>query len=315
MDDAIRVDMGLPGWLDYPMPPDSGSGGYEIMELAIGFTVVRSSFNFDPSVQGQWLPLLQVNAEFVEPSFQAMTTRGMRGSVKELYPEAHLAISQGIDLFRHTTQYSSAFNADASCSGEVHHASIARSMMNQLIGDEATDQLLTCLNLVEYPSVTAKAIPLHVSQPLTTSMPTALTGATRKLFSQAKILEYLSAMVQHLCENPIKEPQQNTKIRERSHALHAQLISSEGKLATLDELAEQYGRSAKLLNEEFNQEFGQTIYTFVTEHRLMQAHIVLLKTDISIKRLSAQLGYTHVSNFTNAFKRKFGYSPGSLRKV
>ncbi|NTW85245.1 MAG: AraC family transcriptional regulator, partial [Holophagaceae bacterium] len=33
-----------------------------------------------------------------------------------------------------------------------------------------------------------------------------------------------------------------------------------------------------------------------------------------MKALAANLGYSHVNNFIYAFKKKFGYPPGSVRK-
>jgi len=311
---VVNTDFGAPGWLAYPMPPGTGSGGYESLDLAIGLTVVRSSFKFQPAMRGQWLSLMEVNVEFSEPSFQAMTLRGMRGSLEERYPAAKLALSPGVDLFRHTDKYCSIVTVDGGCSGEVHHVSIGRSKLDQLLGQEIAEQLLQQLDLTALPSVSAKPIPLHVSRLLGAAMTPTLAGSTRKLFCQAKVLEYLAAMAQYLCEEAALGAQQNPRSRDRSHALHAQLMACEGKLPTLDALAEQYGRSAKLLNEEFVAEFGQSIFAFVIEHRLMQAHTALTNSDISIKRLAAQFGYSHVSNFAIAFKRKFGYTPGSLRK-
>lgn len=314
IDGTLNTDFGRAGWLEYPMPPETGSGGYEALDLALGMTVVLTSFKFHPLMQGQWLPLLEINAEFAEPSFQAMTSRGMRGSLKERYPEANLALSPGIDLFRHTPQYYSSFTADGGCSGDACHVSISRTKLDQLIGHEVSALLLAALDVSEPPAISAKPIPLHVSQLLISSMGRAMTGDARKLFCQAKVLEYLAAMVQHTAHRRTGERQRNNSTSDRSHALHAQLLACEGKLPTLDELADQYGRSAKLLNEEFAQEFGLSIYAFVTDHRLTQAHAALLNADVSIKRLAAQLGYSHVSNFTIAFKRKFGYPPGSLRR-
>jgi AraC-like DNA-binding protein len=61
-------------------------------------------------------------------------------------------------------------------------------------------------------------------------------------------------------------------------------------------------------------EFGSSIHGCMMEHRLSQAHAALRQTDTSIKQLAARLGYAHVSNFTIAYKRKFGYPPGSLRR-
>ena len=91
-------------------------------------------------------------------------------------------------------------------------------------------------------------------------------------------------------------------------------MASDGKLPTLDELAKQHSRSAKLLNEEFSQEFGKSIFGFMADHRLKQSHAALQNSTVSIKQLAARLGYSHVNNFTIAFIRKFGYPPGSLRR-
>lgn len=307
-------EFGEIGWVTYPMPLDSGTGGYRALDLAMGFTIVQSSFDFHPDKLGQWIPLLNVEVEFEEPTFQAMSLRGIHGSMKESFPPSHLAASPGIDIFRHTSRYSTIFTADASYSGEACHVSIARSMLNRFIGQEIADNLFTKLEISHAPAISAQPIPLHVSSHLMSAMNHPLKGHTGKLFCQAKVLEYLAALVHQVCHT--EEPVANltAKSTERAHALHDQLIASEGKLPTLDELAQQYGRSAKLLNEEFAQAFGKSINAFVVEHRLQAAHAALLHTDVSIKRLAAQLGYAHVSNFTIAFKRTFGYPPSSLRK-
>jgi DNA-binding response OmpR family regulator len=115
----------------------------------------------------------------------------------------------------------------------------------------------------------------------------------------------------HLCVEQEVFPQRN----QRSRAICDLLIKHEGKAPTLDELAQQFGRSAKLLNEEFADEFGQSIYSFMSEHRLIQAHAALAQTDVPIKQLAARLGYAHVNNFSIAFKRRYGYPPGSLRRT
>lgn len=47
---------------------------------------------------------------------------------------------------------------------------------------------------------------------------------------------------------------------------------------------------------------------------MQQAHEAILKSDVALKQLSERLGYSHVSNFSAAFKQRFGYAPGSLRK-
>ena len=68
------------------------------------------------------------------------------------------------------------------------------------------------------------------------------------------------------------------------------------------------------LDEAFRKRFGLSIYAFVSDHRLVEAHAALARTDIPMKALAANLGYSHVNNFIYAFKKKFGYPPGSVRK-
>jgi AraC-like DNA-binding protein len=314
LNDTIYADFGEIGWMDYPMPPETGKGGYEAVELVLGMSVVRTTFEFSPAMLGQWVPLMTTRIEFTEPSFQALTMRGIHGSVKEEFPPSHLAASPGMDLFRHTEQYCSTFTVDGSFSGEAHHVSLSRTVLNQLIGETLGDRLLKALLIIQPPALTVRAIPLHVSQLLMTALTPALTGPTRKLYCQAKILEYLAALSAFVCVDPGASPERNQRSKQRSQAIYDQLLACEGKLPTLDELAQQHGRSMKLLNEEFAAEFGHSIYAFIVEHRLAQAHAALAKTDVSIKQLAARLGYAHVSNFTIAFKRRFGYPPGSLRR-
>lgn len=307
-------NFGESGWLDYPMPPENGKGGYEVLGLAIGMTFVRTKLEFNRSALGKQLPLLEVDTEFTEPTFQVMSFRGLRGGVNEAYPTTRLAVSPGIDLFRHTQHYRSTFIADATFSGDACHISISRTVLGQLIGDEVARALLAKLAIAEPPAIAVKPIPLHVSQLIFSADTPALSGSTRKLFCQAKILEYLASLVHFACASDEVSAEHNQKSRQRAQAIHAQLTGSEGKLPTLDALAQQYSRSAKLLNEEFTQEFGKSIFSFMADYRLAQAHAALQNSDVSIKQLAARLGYTHVNNFTIAFKRKFGYPPGSLRR-
>ena len=104
------------------------------------------------------------------------------------------------------------------------------------------------------------------------------------------------------------------KSAERARAVHQQLINTKGKLPTLDELASQYGCSPRILNSEFAVEYGQSVQAFIAHYRFDRAHTALQQTTVPMKVLASQLGYSHVNHFIAAFKKKFGYSPGTLRK-
>ena len=96
--------------------------------------------------------------------------------------------------------------------------------------------------------------------------------------------------------------------------MHEELINLEGEVPTLSDLSKKCGLSARTLNNDFKKEFGESIYAYIKDQRLAQAHAALIETDTPIKVIAARVGYAHVTNFMLAFKKKFGYSAGSLRR-
>ena len=108
-------------------------------------------------------------------------------------------------------------------------------------------------------------------------------------------------------------PTSAVKLRQ-VHQLYEEISGLQGKVPTLDELAKQYGMSARVLNKEFRKVYGVSIFSYISELRLKEAHEALLKTDLPMKNMALNMGYSHVNHFISAFGKKFGYSPGSLRK-
>ncbi len=136
-------------------------------------------------------------------------------------------------------------------------------------------------------------------------------------------IEELSAAIQALSRRLItwaKDSLQVTldigplKSAERARAIHQQLTNTKGKLPTMEDLATQYACSTRILNDEFETEYGQPIYPYVTEYRFNQAHAAIERTSTPLKIVAENLGYTHVNHFNAAFRKRFGYPPGKLRK-
>lgn len=101
---------------------------------------------------------------------------------------------------------------------------------------------------------------------------------------------------------------------ERARAVQQLLINTKGKLPVMAQLAAHYGCSVRILNKEFTAEFGQPMQPYITEYRFNYAHTALQQTTVPMKALADQLGYSHVNHFIAAFKKRFGYPPGTLRK-
>jgi len=44
------------------------------------------------------------------------------------------------------------------------------------------------------------------------------------------------------------------------------------------------------------------------------ARDLLIQPNVAVNDIADELGYQHYNNFSTAFKRKFGYSPASIRQ-
>ena len=106
----------------------------------------------------------------------------------------------------------------------------------------------------------------------------------------------------------------STAGKARAGELHALLLAVKSHYPSLDDLARRFFCSARRLNEDFKGEYGLSVYEFISDLQLKRAHAAILSTSIPLKRLAEDLGYSHVNHFNAAFKRHFGYPPGSLRR-
>ena len=156
-------------------------------------------------------------------------------------------------------------------------------------------------------------MPRPLSALLRSAALSPFAGPSRRLYAQARVLEYLSALYEHVRGVPAR-PAADSALLRKVHRLKGHLQELEGKLPTLEALARDFGVPARRLNEAFAQEFGQSIYAFITGHRLDQARLALRATDLPMKLLAERLGYSHVNHFITAFRKRFGQSPGQLRR-
>lgn len=308
---VVKPDQGDVDKATYPLPNGLGTTTVETLNCAMGMSMFRAVNRLLPEAIGQSIPTAEIDVNLKEPTFQTQIMRGGRVMEKQLRPTGDLILSPGIDLFRYSDGYRIVPMLDGTSDSEMTCLSITRKMLNRLIGENEVEEMLNHLGLQPMPKVIASAIPLHVSSHLHASISQSLTGAAKKMHCQARALDYLTALLEHTKTAHTESAKSGTK---RTQDIHDLLINAHGKLPTLNELAAQFGCSARTLNDEFSAAFGMSIYTFITNQRLLEAHAAILNTDVALKTLAFKLGYAHVNHFITAFRKKFGYPPGSLRK-
>lgn len=300
-------------WQKSPFPEDVGTGGFEALELNQGITLFRSSYQFQPQIRGQLIPLALVEAKFAEPTFMAQTLT--EGRVIQMDPSLphNLIYGNGFDLFRYGQEIAATPVMDTTQNLEMTAALIDHTSLVRLLGEALFHRLLDGLGMHKMPSAVTREIPKFISRTLGKSMSHEYTGELKKLMAQAKVLEYFSQLLEYLGEDKAKRDAHKV-INSRTERLYNHLVILEGKLPTLNELAAMFGCSARLLNDDFKAVYGESITAFIVNYRLNEAHEAIKSSPIPLKIVALKLGYSHVNHFITAFKKKFGYSPGSLRR-
>ena len=298
--------------VDYPFAPELGAGYYEQLTLMEGVKVFKSVHRFLPEAAGRLLTVVEAASTFPETTFNATSIHGGTSIHRERIPPVELVLKPGIGYFRLSNGFDMTLQVDASSDSEIAGCAITVTALDDLLGAELAGELFASLCLSSPPSAHLSAIPPHVTAPLRGAIATGFSGRLRQLYAQAMLLEYLCLLAHRVIEQP-KLPNAGRR-RDAMRQLHDELLRLEGKVPTLTQLARRFGMSVKSLNDCFAAEYGRSIQAYITECRLREAHAVLVESDMPIKSLAARLGYAHVGNFNTAFRRVFGYPPGSLRK-
>ena len=297
---ALRID------------PAMGQGYFDLLQLPYGSSFFKGVQRFLPAASGHLVPVGEFEIDYGQPSFMVQTVRGSRICHREFLPEQRLIYEEGRDLFCHMEKRHVIPMGDGSHDSEMVSLCLHLSSLEALLGEAEAAALLEALGIRELPSYAVRSMPKAFAGLLHGAMARPLKGSVRKLFLQAKALEYLSAISEHL-QLGMRQDSRGISLRPQVQALHDYLLDLAGKVPALEALAQKFGLPARRLNEAFALEYGESIYSFIAGYRLDQARSALAESDIPMKVLSDRLGYSHVNHFINAFRRRFGEPPGRFR--
>ena len=78
---------------------------------------------------------------------------------------------------------------------------------------------------------------------------------------------------------------------------------------SLENLSLEIGLSLKKLKEGFKQLYGDTVYSYLLDHKMEDARRMLDSQKFNVNEVSLKLGYSTASHFIVAFKKKYGTTP------
>jgi len=158
--------------------------------------------------------------------------------------------------------------------------------------------------------------------------PPMAEGVLRKLYIESKSLEFVIESLRTIREiysqkdlsrTPdggfvINSLQSKSKLGKIKAEIDRRLLSGDLQQndKCLEQIAQSVGMSISSLQRVFKKNFGQTVVVYIRLRRLGIARRAIEEEKVSIGEAAYIAGYKHTSNFSIAFKRTFGISPGAL---
>ena len=102
--------------------------------------------------------------------------------------------------------------------------------------------------------------------------------------------------------------------RQRLERVRRLLEQSPENDYSLNELAQRAAMSSSSLRSKFRQTYGCSVFDYLRDCRLARARGYLLE-GYSVQQAAWMSGYQHATNFSTAFRRRYGISPCDVQKV
>ncbi|WP_307641562.1 response regulator transcription factor [Variovorax paradoxus] len=93
------------------------------------------------------------------------------------------------------------------------------------------------------------------------------------------------------------------------------ILADLGHVLPLRELAARVGTHEKRLSRVFKELANRTVFEFVREARLREAHRLLLESAMRIEEIAAAVGFSSAANFATAFREYFNCTPSACRQA
>ncbi len=103
------------------------------------------------------------------------------------------------------------------------------------------------------------------------------------------------------------------KDKKLAKEITAYILQNLDKPLNISRLSKEFEISDFTLKRVFKTVVDTPVHHFILEKRLEKARGLLLKTNVPIKEMAGLVGFKRRSTFSEAFHKKFGHYPSSMR--
>lgn len=161
------------------------------------------------------------------------------------------------------------------------------------------------------PALPANAAALAVIHQIINASP---ANRIVHLYLEAKVKELLVLLYQLVNPEPRISPLLPKDIETLQEVKNI-IMSDLSRTYNSFELSRLTGTNAYTLKTNFKNWFGIPLHLFLHNCRMEKATGLLLNTQLSVKEIAFAVGYKNVSNFSESFKKYYGYPPTKVREA
>jgi len=140
----------------------------------------------------------------------------------------------------------------------------------------------------------------------------ALSGLPRQLMLEGTMLQLLGHGLQLRMQGCSTRPVPLAAQHSRLETVRQMLEQHPEKEYSLSELAQLAAMSSSSLRSKFRQAYGHSVFDYLRDCRLALARRYL-QQGYSVQQSAWMSGYQHATNFSTAFRRRYGIAPSDVR--
>jgi AraC-like DNA-binding protein len=299
--------------VSFPYPEKIASGFTEHLQLFDGIVLIQDTHKFKNITNPSTISLGKFSTEFESSMFIVNIVHSGMIEISSQSESRNILREPGIDLFGRMHGYEVKQTVHTKENILATTLIIPEIVIEKYLGDEESKILYKNLGLHSQNTLNLLAVPSVISNPLIHCISNNLQNKMQVLYAQSQIIQYLIDLNIQTSSSGIFIKQNSTKTFSVKD-LHHLLENSQAETFSLTELGKEFGISPGKLNTLFTETYGESIYSFISNLRLSQAYRALTLTDVPMKAIAHRIGYSHVNHFIYAFKKKYGITPGLLRK-
>lgn len=138
----------------------------------------------------------------------------------------------------------------------------------------------------------------------------------KSLYQKGKMLELVAAFANEMMDQNSVAVKGSLSWADSEALLRVRRQIDEGFLepVTIAELSKQHFMCKSKLREIFRKHYGITIYQYMLNRRMEHACELLSAPDAQVKDIAGLVGYSNISHFSDAFRKKFGCTPSEYKR-